>query len=456
MKRLNAYKIIGILVTFVLFFVIFNYLQNREADFEVDSKVFNVIESSAELDKKMNQLFPQVKLAEELDAINTYNKTIPILKLDRELKIHEAMELAYGGIYIAYSFPLKENDMPYDLPSLTVGLISYDDGDGGKQSKHVNHQEMHFPNSQKPMVIDHRVYQVAILAPEDLGSLSPNDMPRLNSSEYVTLQKLVVTEKGKKVPLDDIRLNLSNGYKESPFAEADLDTKVQVGQGTIQFTKFTANFHGNELHFKTDLVDLSHILITQQFGEHSFQNRYKVNKEEDHYTIMLQPFIEYEDEINYRITGIINDKNGSVSTTINPEELKKLKSGGSMEVGNYGGISYSIGTRERGASHALSLELVGEYPVHQEELRTFRLMNENERDQHPYREDFSSLSVEDRHGDDVLIYDIEESGNGFFINLDMGHVTSLAPAQVKLSNLPNIIPAEGEISASLTKVKKNK
>ncbi|MCA0987734.1 hypothetical protein [Guptibacillus algicola] len=457
MKRLNTYKIIGILVTLGLFFVVFNFLQNREADFEVDANVFNVMESSAELDNQMKQIIPQMKLAEQLDAVNTYNMTIPILELDRELEIHDAMVLAYGGIYLSYSFPLKKDDLPQDLPSLTVGKVSYDTEAEGSQSKVVNQQEMQYRNSMKPMVMDHRVYKAAVLIPADLETFRPDDdIHQLNYSKEVTLQNLKVNENGKKVSLDDVTLDLSNGYMGSPFAEADLNTTVQTKEGSITFSKFTANFHGNEIFFNTTLPDLSHILITQQFGEESYQHRYKVKKEGDEYSILLQPFYEFEEELNYEVTGISKDHNGSFSTTIDKEKLTQIKSGELLKAGSYGGITYSIGTEEIRGSHKLSLLLEGESHVHHEEVRTFNLMNGNEKDQHPYRQDFSSLSVEDRNRDEILIYDIEKSGDGFFVNLDMGHVTSLSPVTVNLSGLPNIVPVKGKISAPLTKVKKNK
>ncbi|WP_270181561.1 hypothetical protein [Alkalihalobacillus sp. CinArs1] len=451
MKKLNLYKIVGILITFGLFLVIFNFLQNREPNFEVNSKAFDVVESAEALDDHMNQMIPQFKLAKELDLINTYNKSIPILDLDRELIIHEAMVVAYGGIYLSYSFSLKEEDMPFDLPQLSIGSISYRDGSGAKKSEYV---EQHLIQSQKPIVNEYRLYQAVILTPEsNLNFITEEEMDLLNLEE-LTLKDIVVSHGEKKKTLNDVTLKVEKGYKGTPFAEADLDQALQVGDGTIEFEKFTASYTKNKLYFESDLNDLSYILVNEQVGDHTFQNRYKVENEGDRFSITMQPFQELQEKLNLEIAGILRDKTGSVESTLSSEELTKLKDGGVVEAGNYGGVSYGISMRARGSSHALALSLEAQDSVEHDVIRMLHMINENEISQFPYKEDFITLSIKDRNGDDILIYDIEESDTGFLINLDMGHATSLSPVTVKLSYLPDIVRVREKVSASLKLLKK--
>lgn len=463
MKKLNVYKIIGIFVSFSLFIVIFNQFKNGEPNFKVDESVFEVYESTDQWEDAMNDMLPQLQLAREIGALHNNEHRIPLLANDRDLIIHDAMVVNFGAVYLTYSFSLKEDDQPFNLPTLHIGGLRFEGSTDTDQSFLVSQQEISDQPGIQPAVIHHRIYRAEILYPNHQETDFIEEFARFSDADSVIFENVYAQVDNKKVDLDDQKLDLHSDFSNNVYAEANLNEKVHTDQGEFTFTYFEAGLMSNKLYVKGENDSHTRVVMTNNIGENSYPFERTLLEDERGTYLAIEPFSTVQKKFSYKLNQIVFDNNGSIGTEMTKSDWEDIQSGeNTITLGEYSGLTYTLRTEDKNDGNQLVISIDGKTQklspllnqVYMESSRAYeeRLSSIPEEEREYYEQHQPVLlEIRDKNKNDVLIYQTSstELQNEFRIDLDYEHFSSSFPAVITLSNLPNFETVDIDLKGSL-------
>ncbi|MGB8002315.1 MAG: hypothetical protein WCF60_19770 [Anaerobacillus sp.] len=464
MKKLNLYKIIGIFLSLTLFFIIFNRMQNDETDFKVDESIFNVYESSDKWEETLSDFIPQATLAKEIGAMKHVERRVPLLAIERDLVIHDVMVLNFGAVYLTYSFPLKEDDDPTDLPRLSIGSMKFH-VDGEKDVSYlIDQQEIAQGNQFQPNVVNHRVYRADILIPNEIGYGSPGDFNLFSNAKSVILENIYVQENEQKVEVSDQKLSLKSDYDGNTYATANLMASLETKDGKISFTHFEAGLNANKLYMEGATDSISELQMMNMQEEITYSIQQPVQREDDSTFVVLSPFTKLEDQLSYQLSGIVYGYDGSIEYDLGESDWKAMLAGEEVELGEYSGVSYSILTKDDGNGQQLIItynssdknaeQMLNQVYIESDKNYSERLKDVPDEEKELYDSHKPvTLGIKDKQNDSVLIYSTRPTvkDREMKIDFDNDHFVSGLPATITLSNLPDFQSANLEIKSPLKK-----
>ena len=464
MKKLNLYKIIGIFLSFGLFLIVFNHLQNSEPDFKVDETAFDVYESSDNWEETLSDFIPQATLAKEIGAMDHVDRRIPLLDIERDLVIHDIMVLNFGAVYLSYSFPLKESDDPADLPKLSIGSIKFK-GDGEEDVSYlIDQQEITQGNQFQPSVVNHRVYHADVLIPNEVGFGSPGDFNLFSDANSIVLENLYVQEGDQKVDVRNQELSLKSDYVGNVYATANLNASVETKDGTVSFTDFEAGLNANKLYMTGATDSISELQLVNLEEEFPYSIQQPVQREDNHTYVVLAPFTKLVDQLSYQLKGIVYGNNGLIQYDLTKSDWEAMLDGEEVELGVYSDVSYSVRTKDEGNGQQLIITYNSEDENAEQMLS--QLYIESEKSYSDRMEDVPdeekklydlhkpvTLGIKDKKDNSVLIYNTtaSEANRSMVIDLDSDHFQSGLPATVTLSHLPDFQSVNLELNSPLKK-----
>ncbi|MCA0989892.1 hypothetical protein [Pseudalkalibacillus hwajinpoensis] len=462
MKKLNLYKIIGIFVSFALFLVIFNQLKSGEPNFKVDESLFEVYESANQWEDSMNEMIPQLQLAREIGALNSSDRLIPILENDRDLIIHDVMVINFGAVYITYSFSLKENDQPFNLPTFHIGSLRFDGTSDKDQSFLVSQQEVLSQPEKQPAVINHRIYRAEVLYPNSEEADFIEEFARFSDADSVILENVYAQIEDEKIKLENQELALEGDFSHNIYAKADLNETIHTNEGDFTFTHFEAGLNANKLYMKGNDDLPTRLVMTNATEEDSYPFERVLLKDEKGTYVALEPFRTLQETYSYKVNEVVFNKNGLISKKITNEDWEAIQNGKKVSLGDYSGLTYTVHAQSSGEGNQLIIKIDGNKDhspkllnqIYMESSQAYeeRLGSIPEEEREFYEQQKPVLlEIKDKNKSDILIYQTSstESPKEFRIDLDYEHFSSSFPAVITLSYLPNFETVDVDLKGSL-------
>ncbi|WP_273834569.1 hypothetical protein [Guptibacillus sedimenti] len=462
MKKLNFYKIIGIFVSFSLFLIIFNQIKSGEPNFKVDESLFEVYESANQWEDSMNEMIPQLQLAREIGALNSSDRLIPILANDRDLVIHDVMVINFGAVYITYSFSLKENDQPSNLPTFHIGSLRFDGTSDADQSFLVSQQEVSSQPEKQPAVINHRIYRAEILYPNSEEADFIEEFARFSDADSVIFENVYAQIEDEKIKLENQEVALEGDFSNNIYAKADLNETIHTDEGDFTFTHFEAGLNANKLYLK-DNDDLHTRFVMTNATEEGFYPFERVLlKDEKGTYVALEPFRTLQETFSYKVNEVVFNKDGLISKKITNEDWEAIQNGKKVSLGDYSGLTYTVHAQSSGDGNQLIIRINGNKDhspkllnqIYMESSQAYeeRLGSIPEEEREFYEQQKPVLlEIKDKNKSDILIYQTSstESPKEFRIDLDYEHFSSSFPAVITLSYLPNFETVDVVLKGSL-------
>jgi hypothetical protein len=462
MRKLNLYKIIGIFSSFALFLIIFNQLKSGEPNFKVDESLFEVYESANQWEDSMNDMIPQLQLAREIGALNNSDHLIPILANDRDLVIHNVMVINFGAVYITYSFSLKENDQPYNLPTFHIGSLRFEGTSDTDQSFLVSQQEVSNQTGKQPAVINHRIYRAEILYPNSEEADFIEEFARFSDADSVIFENVYAQDEYEKIKLENQELALESDFSNNIYAKADLNETVHTDEGDFTFTHFEAGLNANKLYMKGNDDQHTRLVMTNATEEGFYPFERVLLKDEKGTYVALEPFRTLQETFSYKVNEVVFNKDGLISKRITNEDWEAIQKGKKVSLGEYSGLTYTVHAESNGDGNQLLIRIDGNKDhspqllnqVYMESSQAYedRLGSIPEEERESYEQQKPVLlKIKDKNKNDILIYQTSstESPKEFRIDLDYEHFSSGLPAVMTLSNLPNFESVDVDLKGTL-------
>ncbi|WP_166001364.1 hypothetical protein [Bacillus sp. Cs-700] len=410
----------------------------------------------------MNEMIPQLQLAREIGALNSSDHLIPILANDRDLVIHDVMVINFGAVYITYSFSLKENDQPFNLPTFHIGSLRFDGTSDTDQSFLVSQQEVSSQPGKQPAVINHRIYRAEILYPNSEDPDFIEEFSRFSDADSVILENVYAQIDDEKIKLENQELALESDFSNNIYAKADLNETIQTDEGDFTFTHFEAGLNANKLYMKGNDDLHTRLVMTNATEEDFYPIERVLLKDEKGTYVALEPFRTVQETFSYKVNEVVFNNDGLISKRITNADWEAIQNGKEVSLGEYSGLTYTLHGESSGDSNQLvigidgnkdnSPQLLNQIYMESSQAYEDRLSSIPEEEREAYEQQKPVLlEIKDNNKSDVLIYQTSstESPKEFRIELDYEHFSSGLPAVMKLSNLPNFETVNVDLKASL-------
>ncbi|GGH88820.1 hypothetical protein JOD43_004387 [Pullulanibacillus pueri] len=264
MKHSSLLIKIGVVVIVLLLFIGYLKYQDYQKDhFVVDKKSFNVKTSFSAVMQEDYDKIPTLKNADRYHIVETVNKDIPIVKMQRDLRI-EKVWLVAGRVYILTSFKLLKTDRSLeDVPKLTIHKFIFHRKNGPDFTYDIGKSEINAdgvsPLKLTQRTFDHRVYQSQVLPFEFNGTDKEKDAIKkadLNAIYKLTLagMQLITNQKGeaKKTAIKDITVPAQFNFEKYLIDTLALNKKLTIDDVTLTFKSYRQYYDHGELNYKVE------------------------------------------------------------------------------------------------------------------------------------------------------------------------------------------------------------
>ncbi|WLD91505.1 hypothetical protein [Alkalihalobacillus sp. AL-G] len=494
-KKQTVRALVIILVVIGFFYISERFHEKEQTSLAVNEEVFQVADSLDEMrELQLSNMdryqADQLRRVYRYNLINEFeNIEIPVMELNRDLKIHESWNDMFS-FYLLYSVNiLPGDDKPDSIPSLNFkGFTLHNDSEESIRLDidHLLHGQNGFSKLSKGVVYNGRLYRSLWIHPRvneitfeklfewtDVKEPTFSNMNKVfQQVEKISFNNVMLVDSSKsETQIKEISLKMNFTSGKDPIAKIPVNKTIEYGDSqSIHFTELIVGLRYRRLYFEA-----SEEKLMQLYSNINGMSRdYMVQQDENGKTFIHLPenLNKPTDEYVLKLKNTVVHSDKELLTTITSKELEAFKTKlaeaqitakheidreiGTVDQQTY--LLHQIKTNAHGSEGVtLGFELKVEWPQQQVHLMDLRFQdytgyqkhNEDHikiRNYYPY----SFIEVSDHNGKPIEIIDRYQYDNTSFFGLEKEVFKDLREINIRLFHLPKRLSfSENEITITL-------